>query len=76
MLPEELAAEADGGIADGVLDGVVGYMENAKSWVEAGESECVVAILWQYGRGWVVRLNNNNSYHLLMINEIPIQQPS
>lgn len=51
-------------------------MENAKSWVDAGESECVVAILWQYGRGWVVRLNNNNLYHLLMINEIPIQQPS
>lgn len=53
-----------------------GYMENEKSWLDAGESECVVAILWQCGRRWVVRLNNNNSYHLLMINEIPIQQPS
>lgn len=51
-------------------------MENEKSWLDAGESECVVAILWQCGRRWVVRLNNNNSYHLLMINEIPIQQPS
>lgn len=51
-------------------------MENEKSWVDAGERGCEVAILWQCGRGWVVRLNNNNSYHLLMMNEIPIQQPS
>lgn len=26
-------------------------------------------------RAGVVRINNNNSYHLFMINEIPIQQP-
>lgn len=38
-------------------------MENEKSWVDAGERGCEVTILWQCGRGWVVRLNNNNSYH-------------
>lgn len=72
VLPEELSAEADGGIADCVLDGVVVWKMKAAGLVQEG-----VNVWWQScGRGWVVRLNNNNSYHLFMMNEIPIQQPS
>lgn len=71
MLPEELSAAADGGIADSVLDGVVVWKMKTAGLVQER-----VNVWWQCGKGWVVKLNNNNSYHLFMMNEIPIQQPS